>query len=178
MERRAGRGLHYFLRHLDSGVDPVPRFERLSLLGVSQDGTVNLLHSLLSVTVGFYSMAQWIFACLVELTEAGFPLLAELPAEASAVWCSVCAIPRAYHVSHLEGVTPPVWQSMPCKKEAKLSTRGRDFSCRGLNFVPPYGAYLLLESDLNIKEVSQNLSPALTGLAPTFKEVLYLLKFA
>ena len=32
MEKRSGRGLHSFLYHLASGVDPVPGFERVALL--------------------------------------------------------------------------------------------------------------------------------------------------
>ena len=36
-EKRSGRGLHSFLAHLASGVDPVPGLERICLLGVDQD---------------------------------------------------------------------------------------------------------------------------------------------
>ena len=31
-EKRSGRGIHSFLGHLASGVDPVPGFERVALL--------------------------------------------------------------------------------------------------------------------------------------------------
>ena len=34
MEKRSGRGLHSFLYHLTSGVDPVPGFEWVALLQV------------------------------------------------------------------------------------------------------------------------------------------------
>ena len=51
-ERRTVRGLHSFLSNLSSGVDPVPVFERLCLLGFDRDGTVHLMHSLFSVPSG------------------------------------------------------------------------------------------------------------------------------
>ena len=43
-ELRSGRGLHAFLGHLNSGVDPSPGQERLELLGVDRDETVHTLH--------------------------------------------------------------------------------------------------------------------------------------
>ena len=65
------------------------------------------MHFLLSVLVGLYSAAWWIFACLRELPEEGLPPVVELPFEAFVAWRYVRAIPWVYHVSHLEGVTPP-----------------------------------------------------------------------
>ena len=52
MEKSTGRGLHYFLGHLASRVDPVPRFESLTLIGTNQGETVRLLYSLFYVQVG------------------------------------------------------------------------------------------------------------------------------
>ena len=44
MEKRSGHGLYCFLCYLASGVDTVPGFECVSLIGVNQDGMVHLLH--------------------------------------------------------------------------------------------------------------------------------------
>ena len=60
-EKRAVRGLQYFLAHLTSGVDPVPILERL--LGFDQDRMVHLLHLLFSVQVGLYTTARRLFSC-------------------------------------------------------------------------------------------------------------------
>ena len=54
------------------------------------------------------------------------------------------AVPRADHVIHLEGVTPLIWKSMPCKMVVKLLDKGRNLSCLGLTFVPLEGVSLLL----------------------------------
>ena len=63
MEKSSDRGLHYLLGHLASRLDPVLGFEQVALIGINQDGTVQLLHSLFSVPVGLYSTAQWLFTC-------------------------------------------------------------------------------------------------------------------
>ena len=62
-EKRSGRGVHCFLAHLASRVDPVPGFERVVLLQVDPDRTVYILHSLFSFLVDLYSMAWRLFAC-------------------------------------------------------------------------------------------------------------------
>ena len=49
---------HYFLGHLASGFDPVLDFGRLALIGVDQDGTVPLLHSLFFAPIGLYYTYQ------------------------------------------------------------------------------------------------------------------------
>ena len=82
------------------------------------------MHLLLSVLVGLYSAARWIFACLRELPEEGLPPVVELPFEAFVAWRYVRAIPWVYHVSHLEGVTPSVCQPTPCKRAVKLTDGG------------------------------------------------------
>ena len=51
-ENRSSCGINSFLRHLASGVDLFPVFERVELMQVEQDGMVHLLHSLFSVPVG------------------------------------------------------------------------------------------------------------------------------
>ena len=49
--------------NLASVVDPVPGFKWVDLLQVYLDGTVHLLHSLLSILVGLYSTAWCLLAC-------------------------------------------------------------------------------------------------------------------
>ena len=61
-EKRSDRGVHAFLVHLASRVDPVPGFEQVALLQVDPDGMVHLLHLLFSVPVGLYSTAWRLFA--------------------------------------------------------------------------------------------------------------------
>ena len=62
IEKRTGQGLHSLLGHLASGIDPVPGFVGLTLLGIDWYRKVHLLHSLLSVLFGLYSMTWQIFA--------------------------------------------------------------------------------------------------------------------
>ena len=113
LEKRSGRGLHSFLAHLESWVDPVPDFERVALFQVDLDKTVHLMHSLLSVPVGLYSTARRLFACCGELPLEGLHLVVELPVDAFSVRRSLRAVPRADHISHLEGVPPSAWQATP-----------------------------------------------------------------
>ena len=81
--------------------------------------------------------------------------------ESFTIQSSVRAAPRADHMSHLEGVSLTIWKSTSCERAGKLSDGGHNLSCRGLNFVPPDGAYLLLENTKNITEAIQILSPLL-----------------
>ena len=62
---------------------------------------------------------------------------------------SVRAVPRDDHVSHLEGITPPIWESMACKRAVNI---------------PPDRALLLLGSALNTVLVVKKMSPILTVL--------------
>ena len=94
--------------------------------------------------------------------------MVDIPIEAFAKWCSVCAVPLADHVSHIDEVTPITWKSMPCKRAAKLLDRVSNFLCSGLTFVPPDGTYRLLGSSQTIAEISQTLFPVLDGQAPPF----------
>ena len=73
------------------------------------------------------------------------------------------------YLSHIEGVTPPIWKSMPCKREENLLAGRRNLLLRRINFVTLDGASLLLGLALNIVEVSQKLVPFLTIQAPPFK---------
>ena len=78
MDNRAGLGIHSFLSHLASGVDPVPGLDQLELLGVYQDGMLHLLHSLFSIPVDLYSSTRHIFACRGEQPNEVLPLMLEL----------------------------------------------------------------------------------------------------
>ena len=62
-ENRYGLGVQFFLPPLVSRVYPVPQFEWMVLLKVDPYRTVHILHSLFSVPVNLYSMAQHLFAC-------------------------------------------------------------------------------------------------------------------
>ena len=77
---------------------------------------MHILHSMLSVPVDLYSTARRLFACQGELPLEGLPPVAELPVDAFLVRRSVRTVPQADHISHLEGVSPSAWQSMPCKR--------------------------------------------------------------
>ena len=113
LEKRSGRVLHSFLAHLASGMDPVPYFERVALFQVDLDKTVHLLHSLLSVPVGLYSMSWRLFACCGDLPLEGLHPVVELPVDAFSVRRSLRTVPRADHISHLEGFPPFAWQATP-----------------------------------------------------------------
>ena len=84
----------------------------------------------------------------------------------------VCTVLWEDHVRHMEGVTLPVWKSMPCERALKLLDRGRNFLFPGLIFVPPDSASLLLGSTLNNDEASQKLFLLLNVREPPFEEAL------
>ena len=73
LELRTWRGLHAFLRHITSGVDPVPGMERLTLLGVDRDDTMDLLHLLFSIPVGPYSANWRLLAFVRDIPSEGIP---------------------------------------------------------------------------------------------------------
>ena len=60
------------------------------------------------------------------------------------LWRFICAVPQADHVTYLEGVTSPVFQSMPCDMVGKLLDEERDLSCQGMTYGPSNGASLFL----------------------------------
>ena len=55
-EERTGRVLHAFLSHLALGEVPVPGLDKVTLVGVDEDGRVHLMHSLFSFRVNVYSI--------------------------------------------------------------------------------------------------------------------------
>ena len=78
--------------------------------------------------------------------------MVELPVDAFGLRHSVCAIPREDHVSHLEGVTPSMWQAIPCKTVGEMAEEERKLAYRGLIFVAPDGAARLFDNAFNITE--------------------------
>ena len=73
-------------------------------------------------------MAWWIFACHGDLPSEGLPPVVDLPVDAFGVRTSMRAVPRVYHIIHLEGVTPSIWQDTPCKRAVKFAEGGRKFT--------------------------------------------------
>ena len=134
------------------------------------------LHLLFSVPVGLYSTAWRIFACRGEPPKKSRPPVADLPVDAFGVRRYMRAILREDHVSHLEGVTPSVWQAMPCERVGGTAEVGHDLDYQGLTFVAPEGAARLLDTAFNITEASHLLFPILVVQAPPFEEKLYWLQ--
>ena len=123
-----------------SGVDPVPGLDQVTLVGVDLDGMVHFMHSLLSVWVKIYSTIQRLFAFLSKLPAEGLPPVVETPhkAETFAARRSIRAVLRVDHVTHLGWMSPPNWQTKPCKRAGKMAgTDYCDLSCQGLNLAPP-----------------------------------------
>ena len=156
----------------------VPGFERVALMQVDQDGTMHLLHLLLSVPVDLYSTSRRLFNFRVDLSINGFLPFVELPVDVFRVQRSVLAVPRADHVSRLEGVTPYVWQARPCKRVTNSEEGGRNLACQGLTFMSLDSVARLLETSANIAEVSQILFLLLDGWATCFKKKLNWLQFS
>ena len=73
LEERTGLGLHDFLSLLAVREVPVPGLDKVTLVGVNEDGRVHLMHSLFSVRVNVYSTEFRLFACVGELPAEGLP---------------------------------------------------------------------------------------------------------
>ena len=143
-------GLHSFLSHLASGIDPVPGFEKLCLLGVDWEGTVHLMHLLFSIPVDLYSTSRRLFACIGKLPDEYLPAMDNIPMEFFAIRCAVHAVPQADHVSHLREVTHFTWKLVPYKRAVKILSRVFYLSCQGITFVPTDGTPRLLLPSLTI----------------------------
>ena len=63
LEKRSGRGIHYFRAHLALGVDLIPGLDQMTLFGGDPDRMVYILKSVFSVWVDLYSSSQHIFSC-------------------------------------------------------------------------------------------------------------------
>ena len=82
---RARQGIHVFLGHLPSRVDPVPGLERLTPLMFDCDRMVHLLHLFFYIPVGPYSTDWRLLALAGELPLEGLTPMTEIPAKAFAV---------------------------------------------------------------------------------------------
>ena len=78
-DKCSGRGIHFFLAHIVSGVELVPRMERVTLVGVDPDGKFCLFHSLSYFRVDLYSTIWRLFACQGDMTAKGLPPVVEIP---------------------------------------------------------------------------------------------------
>ena len=105
-ELSSGRWLHAFLGNLYSRVDPSSVLERLSLLGVDRDRTVDVLHLFFSVPVGKYSTEKILLAFSGGIPTEGLLPLTDIHVVSFAVRCAVCSVPIEDHIIHVEG-TPP-----------------------------------------------------------------------
>ena len=177
LELRAGRGLHTFLGHLASRVDPVLGLDHLTLLGVNWDGTVYLLHPFFSVTVDPYFTDWRLLTFVGGLPLEGLPPVTELLVDAFTLRHAIHAVPWANHYVHVEGVPPPHWHLMPLKRVKKLQEDAQDLSFRGLKFLSPNGALSLLVQSTNIAEASCHISPLLASRAPLYDEAIDWLQF-
>ena len=108
-EERTGQGQHAFLLHLALGEVPVPGLERVTLVGVDEDGRVHLMHSLFSIRVNVYSTDCRLFACVGELPHEGLPQVIEILPDFFMARHSVYAVPRIDHISHLGRISPRDW---------------------------------------------------------------------
>ena len=113
-EERTGRVLHAFLSHLALGGVPVPGLEKVTLVGVDEDGRVHLMHSLFSVRVNVCSTECRLFACVGELPAEGLPQVTELLPDFFTARRAVRTVPRIDQVAHLGGISPRDWQTKPC----------------------------------------------------------------
>ena len=108
-EKRSGQGVPYLLVNIASGVDHIPNLEQVAVIGFDQDGTVHLLHSLLSFPVNLYSASRRLFACWFELPAEGLSPVFDIPHNSFAARCSIHTAPQVDHVTHMGRISPPYW---------------------------------------------------------------------
>ena len=92
--------------------------------------------------------------------------------DAFLVRCSMRAVQRVGHISHLEGVPTSAWQATPCKRVGNTAEGGHNLACQGITFVTQDGVSRLIDTARNISEVVQLLFHILVGRAPPFKKTL------
>ena len=138
LEKRSGRGIQYFLVLLASGVDHIHSLEQVSLIGVDQDITLHLLHSLLFVPFNLYCTSRYLLVCRGELTSEETPTVVEIVHKSLVARRSIHAMPRVDHVSHLGGISPPHWQTILFERVGKIAgAEHYNVDCRGLTLAPP-----------------------------------------
>ena len=118
LEECTGWGLNAFLSLLALGEVPVPGLDKVTLVGVDEDGRVHLMHSLFSLHVNVYSIECRLFACVGELPAEGLPQVTELLPD---FFVERSAMPRIDHVAHLGGISPRDWQTKPCERASKAA---------------------------------------------------------
>ena len=91
----------------------VPGLERITPVGVNEDGRVHITHSLISVCVKVYSTECHLFACLYKLPAQGLPPVTEISPDFFAARRSVCAVLLMDHIAHLGGIFPRDWETKP-----------------------------------------------------------------
>ena len=93
-ELRSLQGLHIFLSHLASRLEPAPGLERLALLGVDRDETMHILHSFFSVPVKWYSTERRLLAFSGEISMEWLPPMTDISVTSFVVWRAICAVTR------------------------------------------------------------------------------------
>ena len=172
-----GRGLHAFLGHLASGVEPYPGLERLYLLGVDREGTVHVLHSFFSVPVGCYSTERRLLDFNGEL-----PRMDSLQWRIS-LWPPLqysapsAPPPREDHLVHAERMTSSIWQKSSYERTGKHIEDIKVLACRGLTFFTPDDASCLLGQGANSAEVSRLIPPLLASREPPYDKALDWIQF-
>ena len=161
---------------------PVPGLEKVTLVGVDENGRVHLMHSLFSVRVNVYSSEFRLFACVGELPAEAPPQVTNILPEFFAARRSVCAMTRINHIAHLGGIFSRDRQTKTCECATKAAgTDHVNLSCRGLAFLPADCAAWLLgrEADgpANAFKASAGLYLLLTGREPPFEVALDWLQF-
>ena len=150
------------------GEVPVPGLEKVTLVGVDEDGRVHLMHSLFSVHIDVYSTECSLFACLGKFPAEGPPQVTEILPGFFAARCYIRTVPRMNHIAHLGGISPHNWQTKTCEQTAKAAgTDHVNLACRGLAFLPEDCAAWILgrtaDGPANVFEASVGLFPMLTG---------------
>ena len=82
------------------------------------------------------------------------PAITDIPVVYFSVWRVFIPVSRDHHIVHVEGTLPSIWRSTPCKR-ASGKAEGRNLTCRGLTFLPPYVAATLVNVEGKIAEVSR-----------------------
>ena len=150
-EIQKGGGIHTFLGRLNSEAALVHGLAGLTVLGVDQDGGVHILHSLFSVPVGPYGPDRWLFGWRRKLTLEGIPEITEILVNSFAAHRGVSAMLQEDHIVHLEGVSPSNWQTTPCERSSRKA-KVRNLAFRGLNFLSPDAAALLIHLEENVAD--------------------------
>ena len=105
-------------------------------------------------------------------------MVVEITMDTFALRRSVRDVLQAYHVSHLEGVTLFVWQSIPLQRAGNLLDDGQDQSCWILTFVLTYDISRFLgHYYINVTATSKTLFLSLPVQAPAYEEALDWIQF-